>query len=324
MTRGTWTQGKKRIGLGLLILGIWTAVLTAQEPARLTLRSQSTVWSDQVLLKDLVDNPETLTAEMGNLLVGAAPRPGQTESFSSEEIRHKLRANQMDVAGIDGSKQVLVRRDCREIDPVTFQKEIRDYIAAQIPRNERLAVEVTSTQPILEPGRLNWRLHPARGQEFIGTMLFSLEGVNPLNGQVVVQRWINVKVSRESRLAVSNRSLARGEELSASDVRYEWRSLTPSTIGAYCRDNPPVGRRVERNLPANQVVTLAYIRKEFLVQRGVTATLSARSGGVTASAPVQVLENGVGGQWVLVQNLRSSKTFRARVCGKHKLEVLIQ
>ncbi len=319
-----WKTRKYSLGINLLILSMLPVLLPASELSQITLKTEAKVWCEQVLLKDLVIQAEDLPPEIQNLLIGAAPKPGRTELFGSEEIRRKLTANNIPFAAINGSEQVLVRRSGREISPDAFTQEIRDYIVAHIPREDRLAVEVTSSQPILEPGQLTWRLHPARGQDFIGTMLFSLEGVDPVDGRVVVQRWINVKVSREAPLAVSNRSLMKGEEVSESDVRYEWRSLTPSTLGAFSKDNPPIGRRTERNLPANQVITPAFIRREFLVQRGVTATLTARSGGVTATAPVQVLENGIEGQWVLIQNPRSSKTFRARVCGKNKLEVLIQ
>lgn len=313
-------------GKVLLLLGLCLSAgfLQAVDLPQLNLRAQATVWDERIVLKDLVEQADELPAGLGELLIGIAPRAGQSQSFSRAEIQKKLQANRVNVASFTGSAQIQVQRLGQEISPQRFLPEIRSYIAARIPAQQRLAVELTSQQAITASDRLNWRIHPAKGQDFIGTVLFSLEGIDPLSGQLAVQRWLNVRVNREAQVAVSNRSLRSGEEIAANDIRYEWRILSPSTLNAFCRENPPEGRRAERMVPANQVLTPDYIRREYLVQRGVGATLTARANGVTASTPVQVLENGIQGQWVLIQNLRSSKTLRARVCGKNQLEVDIQ
>lgn len=308
--------------LTLLLPGM--IIVLSSNQSQLILKEKATVWDERIMLKDLVSTPQNLPDELANLIIGASPEPGHSEIFSSTEIQQKLLANQFNIDTISGAKQIQVQRIGSEIEPRHFLTDIKTYISSRIPAQERLNVEVTSNQSISAPKNLNWRILPAKGQDFIGTILFSLEGIDPENGRVSLQRWINVRVSREAHLAVSNRSLRSGEEIREDDVRFEWREMSPSTLNAFTKSNPPFGRRAERQIPANQIISPVYIRQDYLVLRGVSATLIARSNGVCASTPVQVLENGIQGQWVLIQNPRSSKNFRAKVCGKNQLEVVIQ
>jgi flagella basal body P-ring formation protein FlgA len=311
-----------------LLLTLWasSALFPAPNglPVQLSLKAEATVWGDRILLRDIIESEESLSIEQASLTVGASPRPGSSELFSREEIRQKLLANRVVVGDITGSRQVRVHRVSNEVNPVQFLPEIKAFITERIPQGERISLEMLSSQAIAIPGPLNWRIHPAQGQDLVGTILFSLEGIDPRREHVVLTRLLNVRIQREGQVAVSNRSLRSGEEIGAADVRYEWRTLSPGTVHAFTADNPPVGRQTDRNLPVNQVITPGYIRQEYLVQRGATATLVARASGVTASTPVKVLENGILNQWVLIQNPRSSKNIRARVSGKNQLEVLIQ
>lgn len=306
------------VAIAVLMNGLFASL------PRLILKKEATVWSDRIHLRDLVSDSQSLPRDLGDLLIAPAPKAGQQERFSIAEIRKKLQANRVMVSDIGGAEQIAVFRAGKEILPAQFKSEITNYILEHIADQERLNVEITSTQPIIAPEDTQWRLHPAGSQELIGTTLFSLEGLDRESGRVILQRWINVRVDREARLAISNRTLSSGEEIKKEDIRFEWRSLSPATLEAFNAHNSPVGRQTDRLLPANQVVTPAYIRQNYLVLRGVTATLIARSNGVSATTPVMVLENGTLGQWVLVQNSRSSKNFRAKVSGKNQLEVPIQ
>lgn len=296
----------------------------SNQAVQLTLKAEATVWGDRILLRDIIESDEGVTGEQGGMLMGASPRPGTSEIFSREEIRQKLVANRLTVGEINGPRQIRVHRVANEIRPMQFLPEIKAFIEDSLPRSERVHLEMLSSQAITIPGPLNWRLHPTQGQDLVGTILFKLEGLDPVRGHVILSRLLNVRVQREGQVAVSNRSLRSGEEITPADVRYEWRTLSPSTIHAFTADRPPVGRQTDRNVPANQVITPSYIKQEYLVMRGATATLVASANGVRASTPVKVLENGVLNQWVLIQNPRSSKNIRARVSGKNQLEVEVQ
>jgi flagellar basal body P-ring formation protein FlgA len=118
---------------------------------------------------------------------------------------------------------------------------------------------------------------------------------------------VPVDIRRRAQVLVLRRAATRGEELKASDVTVESRTL-PGLASPYVGDVAELkGRLTRRALPAGTAVTADALAAVLLIQRGQKVTLAASTGGIEVRAPGVALADAGANQRVRVQNLNSLK-----------------
>lgn len=131
--------------------------------------------------------------------------------------------------------------------------------------------------------------------------------------------FVSAKVTVTARLPVANRSLKRGEFVTAQDI--EWLQLT---LGASNRDfmsriEDIVGRQVTRKIRRHSVIELNHLSLPLWVNIGDKVIIEARSQGFYANMTGEALDSGGEGQAIRVKNLSSGKIITAYPTGKGRV-----
>ncbi len=306
---------------GLLILaGAALAACLAAESTELRLRAEAEISDQLVRLQDIAAMDPAALARLGELVMAVAPQPGRSEVFSRAEISDKLRGLGVNGVRIGGAAAVRVSRTGGICTPEMQEQLIREYLSGHSPWGPDLEIEILSKRDIVVPeSDFSWRIEATRSRDFLGTVLFSLKTVH--HGRESAAYWISARLRVSREVAVTNRSLAKGETINESDIRWEKREITPFISDALLESRELLGRRTGRIVTANSVLTSACLEKQWLVRRGEPATLKTGSDVFSISLQVMPLTDGVMGQRLRVINESSRKIIMARVSGVNLLEV---
>jgi flagella basal body P-ring formation protein FlgA len=125
-------------------------------------------------------------------------------------------------------------------------------------------------------------------------------------------------------VVVARRDLARGERLTAADVRLQTADRRGSRTVAVASLEDAVGKELTRGVPADQPLPADAVRSPRLVERGEIVTVYAYNSGVRVRIAARAREDGGQGDLVLIESLENRKTYYARVSGVQTVEVYAQ
>ncbi|MGC8120538.1 flagellar basal body P-ring formation chaperone FlgA [Marinobacter sp. VGCF2001] len=120
---------------------------------------------------------------------------------------------------------------------------------------------------------------------------------------------------------VAARPLARGERLSAEQVTRASVQINASRRGVLTRKESVSGMMMRRPVKAGTVITPNLLEAPDAIERGDHVIIVARSGSFSVSSRGKALANAGLGEQVLVENLRSSRTIKARAVGPGRVEI---
>jgi flagella basal body P-ring formation protein FlgA len=133
--------------------------------------------------------------------------------------------------------------------------------------------------------------------------------------------YVSAKVGLEIPVVIANRDLARGEAITARDVKLEISDTTHLLRGYYGSVDEVVGRIPKRTLRRGKVVTPSSLVVEKTVRRGEQVTIMAAAGGIEVRMQGKAMKNGNPGDLIPVINLKSKKKLQARVVSEGLVKV---
>lgn len=135
--------------------------------------------------------------------------------------------------------------------------------------------------------------------------------------------YVRVGVEAVGTVVVARRTLARGERVSAADLRLERRRLDQLAYGWFESTAAVVGRPVLRPVPANAALTPAVLGHQHQVEKGQRVELRASTGGISVGMPGEALTDGAQGERIRVRNLSSNRVVEGIVRSPKVVEVLL-
>lgn len=304
----------------LILLALTTTIPICADGTTLLLQSEAIVSDQLVRLQDIAAMDTATLARIGDLIIARAPQPGKSEVFSRAEIRGKLRGRRLIDIELEGATAVRVIRKGSVCTPQMQGKLIRDYIKGHSPWGDDVEIEILNGRNLIVPENdFSWRIEATRSQDFLGTVLFSLKTIS--RGRESSAYWVSARLRVWREVAVSNRTLAKGEAIGSADYRWEKREITPFIRNALLNRESVNGLRTGRVVAANSVLTGDLLEKEWLVRRGEPASLQVAARNLAVTLRVIPLADGELGQRIRVSNENSRKIIYARVSGPNLLEV---
>lgn len=291
----------------------------------LVLKDKSVVNSDIVRIKDVAVMDSPTRERIGELAIAASPEIGKSISIEKQEIFEKLVGNGFKSPEIKGSSMITVTRKGTMVKASFFKDQIYDYVIENSKWKDGIDVEIVSTKDIVIPeSDVRWKITPANGQDFFGSILFDVKAISTLTNEVLFSNWITAKLKITKEVAVSNADITRGQLISENDVRWETREITAFTKDAILTREEVIGQRAGRMIRPNSVITTSLMEKKFMVRRGEMAVLLVKLNGVNASTSVKVLADGAMGDTVQVMNMESKKIITGTVSGRNTVEVNVK
>ena len=125
-------------------------------------------------------------------------------------------------------------------------------------------------------------------------------------------------------VVVAARALPRGTLLTPGDIELAEQDTGTLSYGYLLHPDHVTGNRVRRALAAGEVINPGLLETPNLVQRGQRVTLEARNGGLTVRMAGVAKADGIKGQVIEVENLRTKRIVQAVVRSAKSVEVLLQ
>ncbi|MCR8915624.1 flagellar basal body P-ring formation protein FlgA [Marinobacter panjinensis] len=147
------------------------------------------------------------------------------------------------------------------------------------------------------------------------SLLVSCEGDRPW------RMFLPVSVTITGNALVASRTLGRGERLTESALRTDSVVVNSIRRGAITSEEQLIGMEMRRGVNAGTVFTPDLLLTPAAIERGDHVIISARSGNFSVNSRGKALASGGIGEQVLVENLSSSRTVRARVTAPGRVEI---
>jgi flagella basal body P-ring formation protein FlgA len=143
-----------------------------------------------------------------------------------------------------------------------------------------------------------------------------------VDGRVVARGFANVMLRRKAPVWILARSVARGDTLTAADLRREDRVWDRPPVRALTDDPPARGFVALRALNAGQWIRRDDVRARPDVEAGSDVLLVTRSGEATVSLAARTRRGGFIGDVILVLNPLNGTVVRARLLDARHAELV--
>lgn len=292
------------------------------EARRLSLLPGAAVTGDGVFLEQLVSTEDGTT--LPHLRVADAPAVGQSLAFTRDQVSALLQKSAPELATTNwtGSPQVRVTRRTRQLGESELKELLTDALQREHVR-QRGELELafnrawaTVTIPD-ESFTLKLLDLPTGGVAANMILRFELRGTRETFGT-----WSAITQARVWReVLVSAGPLKRGQPLGDADVLRERRDLLLSREALDVLPRVETSLELVENVPAGVPITTRSFRVRPLVFRGQTLEALVQDGALQISTKVEVLEDGLPGQFVRVRNPQSRREFRGKVHNENTILV---
>ena len=147
------------------------------------------------------------------------------------------------------------------------------------------------------------------------SLLVSCKGDRPW------RMFLPVSITITGEAMVAARPLGRGERLTKAAIQSDSVVVNSVRRGAITNIEQLVGMEMRRGINAGTVFTPDLVLAPAAIERGDHVIISARSGNFSVNSRGKALASGGIGDQVLVENLSSSRTVRARVTAPGHVEI---
>ncbi|HCR67145.1 MAG: flagella basal body P-ring formation protein FlgA [Oceanicaulis sp.] len=298
-----------------LILALSTGAAAAQEVSTSVVLKERLVSADAVItLSDLFD----ITGEAGDVQLARAPAPGRAISLDPDFVRNAAAREGFHWANAGGVLRVTVEREARTVSASDISDLVQE--ALYVETGHAYAVNLSNMrQDLFAPAdalggpELISFDHDASSNLF-RAQIATYPGGEPLTVAGRAQRVTNVPVL--------NRTIARGETITAADV--DWVRLPESQVRGeiLLAEADLVGMSAKRALSPERPLRSFDVEPPILVARGELVSLVYQVGPLMLSAQARALENGGEGQFIRFLNLQSNRTVEAWVEAPGRASVL--
>lgn len=187
---------------------------------------------------------------------------------------------------------------------------------------ERLTVEADEIDSRLRLARcdvpLSVKVPPARGSS--GRITAEVRCAGPTSWKIYVPARVVVYQS----VVVAARPLQRGSVLAQGDVLLAEQDTSSLPYGYLLDLDNAIGSRLRRDVLAGKPVLPAMLETPEMIKRGQQVMLEARSGAMVVRMAGVAKSDGVMGQVIPVENVRSQRIVHAVVRSGRTVEVLLQ
>lgn len=303
-----------------LLLGLGALAVTLTLPPRATIESDEMLLGKIAVITDAGDDEQRLS----QVVLGAAPIPGQSRTLTQDMIRVRLRqfGFNPDTITFDCPPSVLVTRLTTAVKGETMVEIAHEWLLGRLAPTADEKLELTPmrtpTDAQAPTGTLTWECAPA-GMD-VGNLRHVMLTML-VDGHPAWRGVLSFRLSRFAEVLVARKAIARGEVLSEGAVMREWHEITTVT-GTPLRDVTELaGKRAVNSLAQNAVLTLVNTEPVPLVMRNATVHVQAKCGAFIISAVAIALEDGLQGAIIRVRNPDSRDEYTARVIAAGLLEL---
>ena len=298
------------------------ALPLAGQTASLSLQPAASVTGEGVFLEQILSS--TAGTPLPHLRVADAPALGQSLVLTRTEVAALLHKSAPELVSTNwtGAAQVRVTRRTRPLGESELKALLTDVLQRDHIRQRgelELAFSRAWTAVSVPDETFTLKLLdlPTSGVGANMILRFELRGEREPFGT-----WSAVTHARVWReVLVTGSALKRGQSLTDTDVLRERRDSLLSRDALDTLPRVETSLELIENLPAGVPLTARSFRVRPLIFRGQTLEAIVTDGALQISTKVEVLEDGLPGQFVRVRNPQSRREFRGKVQNENTILV---
>ena len=134
--------------------------------------------------------------------------------------------------------------------------------------------------------------------------------------------YVSVNIATLEKVVVAAGAIARGQLLTASDVKTETRDTSRIHKAYYTDPKSLLGLKAKRSIAAGRLLDPNIVQRRQLVRRGTAVQILASQGPLQVRMKGKALENGARGDRVRVRNLSSGREITGEVIASGLIQVL--
>jgi len=304
-----------------LLLFVWVLIINRPSFAlELRLVERAVVEGENIYLADLTPLP--LNEELGKILVGQSPYPGDKREISKELIRARIRqARPKEEVVLLGPELITVERAYRVITQEDLIQIVELELKARWGKREMVSVRsVSNPTPVIVPnGNVQYivefpSLGGTRGQ--LPVSILFIEGER-------FRKRVNLTahLTTLGEVFVAKTYLPRGKAIEAQDIEMVMRDLNEAPKDVILSSEAVMGKVLKRAVSQGEVLRLSALEEPILIKRGQLVTILAENERLKITALGQAQENGAKGDIIKVTNVDSKKVVQGRVIEKDIVKV---
>lgn len=304
------------LGLLLMLAG---AGQSEEALSRVSVFETAKIYGDEVRLGKIAKIQATnavMQTALQDIVIAAAPLPGQTRSLLESHITLRLRQNNIDPASLVLSvpSKVDITRAFAEISIDQIQQLLQAYVEANVPWDaQRVSISDLriSDAVVLPTGAMTCEIIPPARTRWLGNVPFTM--VFMVDGRPEKRIMATVRIQMDTDVVFTQRPLRRFQVITAEDLYYRQMDMANLPSNALMEMDAAVGMRTQRTLDANVLLRHDLVEAPPLVNRRDVVRILYESGRVHVSTLGEVRETGRQGDRIRVANLSSGKEILARV-----------
>lgn len=273
------------------------------------------VEGERVTARDLAPAGAVFAALPPETSFGYAPAPGAKRILNAAALQRLAASHDLSLAP---DAVICVVRSLEPLTPERLLASLRVSLANPAARIEVVEFTRFGTPPgQIEFPLAGLRRPPARDP---GAAIL-WRGFVRYDGQRRFPLWAKVRITVSSTRVVAKGDLRVGTLIEAGQVRLETTEGFPANEPIAASLEEVVGHVVRRAVAAGSPVALKLLQEPKEVERGGPVRVEASSGSVTVRMVGRAATSGSVGDTVVVRNLKSGRSFPARVDRKGAVTV---
>lgn len=265
------------------------------------------VEGERVTARDLAPSSAVFAELPPETSFGYAPAPGAKRILNAAELQRLAGAHNL---SLGPDTLICVARSLEPLTPERLLASLRVSLA-----NPAARIEVVEFTRFGAPrGQIEFPLAGLRRPPMRDPGAAVLwKGFVRYDGQRRFPLWAKVKITVSATRVVAVSALRAGTVIEAGQVRLETTEGFPSNEPIAASVEEVIGHVVQRALAGGSPVALKLLQDPKEVERGGPVSVEASSGSVTVRMVGRAVTSGSRGDTVVVRNLKTGKSFPARV-----------
>jgi len=260
-------------------------------------------------------DPGSVRSDLASLEICPAPLPGKKTIITRSRLLLLLRSQQVKAGDVhfSGAKETVVIRDAQTVTAKRIRRVVREYLEKEVPwRSDEVEIgRITVPRNLLLPaGKIAWQVVPQPHTDFLGNT--PLRVILSASGEKK-EIWVNVDIRVYVPVVTARHPIARLSEIDANDVAVERKNLAGMHSDYFSSIKDLVGTRSRSFIRVGEPIRKNQVEIPPVVRRGDLVTLEVENSLLRIIARGKVLENGIPGALVRVQNIASKKEVYGKV-----------
>ena len=301
----------------------------ALSASTITIPKNAEVNSEWIKLGDiakLIDFSPELKEELASLKLEKAARPGYERNISKQLIRLVLKDKGYDIANFnfDIPDRVKVKTLSQKIDNNRLKSFIKEHIRENIEYEyDSLEIEFSSSLAEIIIPAADYGFEIARKKSnYRGSYSLPVDII--VNNSAYKRIYVNLKTKIYKKVFVAQKNLFKGEKISKDNFEFKRANITDidSTLITNWESSLIKDGLLTKTISKKEILTVEHLKKPVIISWGDQIQAEIKIGGIIVQTMVKAKERGKKGDFILVENLKTGKQFKAEVINRRLVRLV--